>query len=209
MGVNKPFRRICNKCFILLLFSFLFTIFGKSQNIFLPDSPGILIFGQFSRVQNFDEPAIGLSYSFNGKTAVGISYGSSSLNSRNYESLSVLTNFLVRNQSQGDEFNVEVVPVFERKYDNLSGQNLSLFSFGAGISRDFSRDSSLNLIPRASLSYLVSPSVGVTNFLSTGIDLGMGLNLTDNVKLIVNPGLNLRLDNGHLNGIITSGLLIY
>lgn len=208
MGVSNPFQRILKAWCILFLF-FAVSLPGKSQNIFLQETSGLYAFGQFSQVQDFDGPAIGLSYSFNGITSAGISYGTNSLNGRSYQSVSLLVNHLIKNQEGGDPFNIEVAPAFERKYYSLSEQNLSLFSFAAGISRDFSQNTSLNLIPRASLSYLVSPSVGVTNYLSGKIDMGMGFTLSNSVKLIVSPGLNLRLDNGLVNGTLSSGLLIH
>lgn len=208
MGSSNPFQRILKTSSILFLF-FVLSLPGISQNIFLQETSGLYTFGQFAQVQDFDEPAIGLSYSFNGTTSAGISYGASSLNGSNYHSVSLFVNHLVKEQEEGDLFNIEVAPAFERKYHSISEQNLSLFSFAAGISRDFSQDTSMNLIPRASLSYLVSPSVGVTNYLSSKLDIGMGFNLSNNVKLIVNPGLNLRLDNGLINGTLTSGLLIH
>ncbi len=199
------FKRAC----FLLLFSFVLTVSGYSQNIFLSDSPGFFTFGQFSQVQSFDGPAIGLNYSINGKTAVGISYGSSSINSTNYQSVSLLANLLIKKQSEGDQINFEVMPSFERKYHNLTDQNMSLFSLGTGISRDFSKKDGINLIPRATFSYLMSPSVGLTNFLSAGLDMNLGFALNSNIKLIVNPGMNIRMDNGNYNGIFTSGLVIH
>lgn len=205
----NPFRGTIKKCCVLLLFSFVLTITGKSQNIFLSDSPGVFTFGQFSQVQNFDGPAIGLNYSINGKSALGVSYGASSINGRNYQSLSILANLLIKKQADGDLFNVDVIPAYERKYHEISHQNLSLFSLTTGISRDFSQNSDFNFIPRASFSYLVSPSVGVTNYLSAGMDMNMGFELNKNVKFIVNPGITFRLDNGRYNGIFTSGLLIH
>lgn len=208
MGVRNPFQRILKTWSILVLLLAVSQT-GKSQNIFLQKTPGLYTFGEFSQVQNFDGPAIGLSYSFNGTTSAGITYGSNSLNGINYQSVSLLVNHLVKNQQEGDLFNIEVAPAFERKYHSLSEQNLSLFSFAAGISRDFSHDTSMNLIPRASISYLVSPSVGVTNYLSTKLDMGMGFALSKSIKLIINPGLNIRLDNGLINGAFASGLLIH
>lgn len=197
------------KISILLAFSFFVTISGYSQNIFLSDSPGLLTYGQFSQVQQFDGASVGLNYSLNGKTALGISYGSNSLNNRNYQSVSVLANILIKKQSDGDVVNFEVMPSFERKYHNLTNQNLSLYSLGTGISRDFSKQADINLIPRASFSYLMSPSVGLTNYFAAGVDMGLGVDINSNIKLIVNPGLNVRLDNGRYNGTFTSGLLIH
>ncbi|HKL18416.1 MAG TPA: hypothetical protein VJ905_05590 [Halalkalibaculum sp.] len=191
------------------MFSLFVTVSGYSQNIFLSDSQGIFTFGQFSQVQDFDGPAIGLNYSINGKTAVGISYGSNSLNNRSYQSVSFLANVLIKKQSEGDFVNFEVMPSFERKYHNLTNQHLSLFSLGTGVSRDFSKEAGLNLIPRATFSYLMSPSVGLTNYLAAGMDMGIGYDINSNIKLIVNPGLNVRLDNGRYNGTFTSGFLIH
>lgn len=199
----------CKKISILLAFSFFVTISGYSQNIFLSDSPGLLTYGQFSQVQQFDGATVGLNYSINGKTAVGISYGSNSLNNQNYQSVSLMANILIKKQSEGDVINFEVMPSFERKYHNLTNQNLSLYSLGTGISRDFSKRADVNLIPRASFSYLMSPSVGLTNYFSAGVDMGLGYDINSNIKLIVNPGLNLRLDNGSYNGTFTSGFLIH
>ncbi|MGK7369927.1 MAG: hypothetical protein ACNS64_06905 [Candidatus Halalkalibacterium sp. M3_1C_030] len=209
MEMVKVSGRIYKKCTVLLLFSFFVTVSGFSQNTFLSDSPGFFTFGQFSQVQNFDGPAIGLSYSINGKTALGISYGSNSLNNKNYQSVSVLANLLIKKQSEGDVVNFEVMPSFERKYHNLTDQHLSLFSLGTGVSRDLSNEAGLNLIPRATFSYLMSPSVGLTNYLAAGLDVGIGYDINSNIKLIVNPGMNVRLDNGRYNGIFTSGLLIH
>ncbi|MDX1585467.1 MAG: hypothetical protein R3222_01935 [Balneolaceae bacterium] len=152
---------------------------------------------------------MGLSYSLNGKTALGISYGSNSLNNRNYQSVSVLANILIKKQSEGDAVNFEVMPSFERKYHTITDQNLSLYSLGTGISRDFSNRADINLIPRASFSYLMSPSVGLTNYFSAGLDMGLGFDINSNIKLIVNPGLQLRLDNGSYNGTFTSGFLVH
>lgn len=209
MEMVNLFERIYKRSCVLLLFSFFITVTGFSQNIYLSDSPGIFTFGQFAQVQNFDGPAIGVSYSINGKTAVGISYGSGTLNNTSYESMSVLANFLIKKQTEGDLINFEVMPSFERKYGDLSEYNLSLFSLATGISRDFSNNDDLNLIPRASFSYLMSPSVGVTNFVSAGLDMNLGYDINSNIKLIVNPGVNFRLDNGRSNGIFTSGFLIH
>ena len=209
MELDGVFRRVYKKSSILLVFSFFLTVSGYSQNIFLSDSPGLLTFGQFSQVQNFDGASVGLNYSINGKTALGISYGSNSLNNRSYQSVSVLANLLIKKQSEGDAVNFEVMPSFERKYHNLTNQNLSLFSLGTGVSRDFSNDAGLNIIPRATFSYLMSPSVGLTNYLSAGLDMGLGFEINSNIKLIVNPGMNVRLDNGRYNGTFTSGFLIH
>lgn len=209
MGFFSSSGETFRKYFVLPLLFFVLTLPGKSQNLFLSDSSGILLFGQFSQIQHFEGPAIGLSYSFNGKTAIGMNYGASSIDKRNYRNLSISANHLVKNQTEGDPFNVEVIPAFERKYLNFSEQNLSLFSFAAGISRDFSQKGSINLIPRISLSYLVSPSVGVTNFLSTGFDMNMGFDLSKHVKLIASPEINLRLDSRRLNGILMSGLVVH
>lgn len=203
------FERIYKRSCVLLLLSFVITVTGYSQNIYLSDSPGVLTFGQFSQIQNFDGPAIGLSYSINGKTAVGISYGSGTLNKTSYESMSVLANFMIKKQTEGDLINFEVMPSFERKYGEFSEHNLSLFSLATGVSRDFSNTDDVNLIPRASFSYLMSPSVGLTNFVSAGLDMNIGYDINSNVKVIVNPGVNFRLDNGRYNGIFTSGLLIH
>lgn len=209
MELDGVFRRIYKKSSILLAFSFFLAVSGYSQNIFLSDSPGLLTFGQFSQVQHFDGASVGLNYSINGKTALGISYGSNSLNNRNYQSISVLANLLIKKQSGGDAVNFEVMPSFERKYHNLTNQNLSLFSLGTGVSRDLSNDAGLNIIPRATFSYLMSPSVGLTNYLSAGLDMGLGFEINSNIKLIVNPGMDVRLDNGHYNGTFTSGFLIH
>lgn len=209
MELDGVFTRICKKGGILLVFTFFFTVSGYSQNIYLADSPGLFTFGQFSQVQQFDGAAVGLNYSINGKTALGISYGSNSLNNRNYQSVSVLGNVLIKKQTDGDAVNFEVMPSFERKYHNLTEQHLSLFSLGTGISRDFSTNANVNLIPRATFSYLMSPSVGLTNYLSAGLDMGLGFEINSNIKLIVNPGMNVRLDNGRYNGTFTSGLLIH
>lgn len=209
MEMVNVLRRIYKKCTVLLLFSFFITVSGYSQNIFLSESQGVFTFGQFSQVQNFDGPAIGLSYSINGKTALGISYGSNSLNNKNYQSVSVLANLLIKKQSEGDIVNFEVMPSFERKYHNLTNQHLSLFSLGTGVSRDLSKEADLNLIPRATFSYLMSPSVGLTNYLAAGLDMGVGYEINSNIKLILNPGVNVRLDNGQYNGIFTTGLLIH
>ena len=209
MEMVNLFGRLYKRSCVLLLLSFFLTVTGYSQNIFLSDSPGVFTFGQFSQVQSFDGPAIGLNYSINGKTAVGISYGSSSLNNTSYESVSILANMLIKKQADGDLINFEVMPSFERKYQEMSEYNQSLFSLATGISRDFSNNADINLIPRASFSYLMSPSVGVTNFLSAGLDINVGYDIGSNVKVIVNPGINFRLDNGRYNGIFTSGLLIH
>jgi len=209
MEMVNILRRIYKKCTVLLLFSLFITVSGYSQNIFLSDSQGIFTFGQFSQVQDFDGPAIGLNYSINGKMAVGIGYGSSSLNNKSYQSVSFLTNILIKKQSEGDIVNFEVMPSFERKYHNLTNQHLSLFSLGTAVSRDFSKEAGLNLIPRATFSYLMSPSVGLTNYLAAGMDMGIGYDINSNIKLIVNPGLNVRLDNGRYNGTFTSGFLIH
>ncbi|NGP77704.1 hypothetical protein G3570_13735 [Balneolaceae bacterium YR4-1] len=209
MVTDGYIRRSCKKISILLAFSFFVTISGYSQNIFLSDSPGLLTYGQFSQVQQFDGASVGLNYSLNGKTAFGISYGSNSLNNRNYQSVSVLANVLIKKQSEGDILNFEVMPSFERKYHNPTNQNLSLFALGTGISRDFSQRSDINLIPRASFSYLMSPSVGLTNYFSAGLDMGLGYDISSNLKLIVNPGLNVRMDTGSYNGTFTGGFLVH
>ena len=78
----------------------------------------------------------------------------------------------------------------------------------AGISRDLSSMNRFDLIPRASLSYLVSPSVGITNYLSAGMDISLGVDLNRNVKFVVNPGALYRIDTGQFDGVFTSGLVI-
>ena len=191
-----------------LVFSFVVTLSAYSQNIFLEDDSGFLTFGQLSQVEHFSGQAVGLNYSFDGKNAVGLRYGSSTLNGSNYQDLSLYGNFLIRKQAEGDLFNLELVPAFERKYHKQSFQNKSLFSMATGISRNISSMSNVDMIPRVNLSYLVSPSVGVTNFLSAGMDFSLGIDLNRNVKLVVNPGINFRMDNGNYNGMFTSGLLI-
>lgn len=208
MQMVNPFGGRIKLFGILLVFSFVFTVSAQSQNIFLDDTSGFLTFGQLSQVEHFGGQTIGLNYSFDGETAVGISYGSSTLNNSRYQNVSVHANLLIKKQSAGDPFNLEIIPAFERMYNEQSYQNKSLFSMAAGISKDISMIDSFDMVPRASFSYLVSPSVGITNFLSAGMDMNMGFDLTSNVKFIVNPGVNLRLDNGQYNGVFTSGLLI-
>lgn len=209
MQLVKSSGWACSICCMLFILSFLITFDAYSQNIFLSGKSGVLTFGQLSQVEQFGGQAVGLSYSFDGKSAVGISYGASSLNDRDYQNLSLFGNFLLKEQASGDPFNIELTPAFERKYHEISQQNLSLFSMAAGISKDFSKKSDVNFIPRATFSYLMSPSVGVTNFLSAGVDMSLGFDLNNRIKFVVNPGLNIRLDNGSYNGIFTSGLVIH
>lgn len=208
MQMVKPFGDTCKTLCAFLILSFVVTLSAHSQNIFLDDNSGFLTFGQLSQVEHLSGQAVGLNYSFDGKSAVGVRYGSSTLNGSSYQDLSLYGNFLLKKQKSGDPFNLEVVPAFERKYHDVSAQNKSLFSMAAGISRNLSNMSNIDLIPRANLSYLVSPSVGVTNFLSAGMDLSMAVDINSNVKLVVNPGVNFRMDNGRYNGVFTSGLLI-
>lgn len=209
MQLVNSIGRVRNICCMLFILSFLITFTAQSQNIYLDGKSGVLTFGQLSQVEQFGGQAVGLSYSFDGKSAVGISYGASSLNGRDYQNLSLYGNFLLKDQASGYPFNIELTPLFERKYHEISQQNMSLFSMAAGISKDFSKKSDVNFIPRATFSYLMSPSVGVTNFLSAGMDMSFGVNLNNRLKFIVNPGVNIRLDNGSYNGVFTSGLLFH
>ncbi len=180
-----------------------------AQNIFLEGSSGIHTFGKYSYMNNSYGPATGINYSFNGTTAIGISYSSILQNRQHYKSFSIIGNMLVNKQSEGNLINFEVVPIFERKFNEVSKQYFSLFSFGTRISRDFSSESKTNLIPRASFSYLMSPSVGISNYFSTGLDLNIGYDLSKNIKFIIDPGVIFRLDKGQANSTITCGFLIH
>lgn len=203
-----PFGDTVKKLSVFLVLSFFVTLSAHSQNIFLDGNSGFLTFGQLSQVEHFGGHTVGLNYSFNGNSAVGISYGSSTMNESRYQNLSLQGNFLLKKQVAGDLFNLEVIPAFERKFHRSSNQNKSLFSMATGISRNFSNINRFDMIPRVSLSYLVSPSVGITNYLSAGMDFSLGIDLYNNITLVVNPGGLYRMDTGQFNGVFTSGLVI-
>lgn len=212
MELTNSLRRVVKKYFstiLIFIFAMVSSINTYAQNIFLKDSPGIYTFGKYSYMDNLNGPAAGLNYSFNGTAAIGVSYGSISENRKDYRSMSIHGNLLVNKQAEGDLINFEVIPAFERKYNEVSDQYLSLFSFGAGVSRDLSPETDFNLIPRAFFSYLMSPSVGVSNYLSAGLDLNVGVSLSKNLKFIIDPGVIFRLDTGQGNSAITGGLLIH
>lgn len=180
----------------------------QAQNLFMNNYSGLMTFGNVSFIQHSNESSLGISYSFQGNKSIGISYGRLMENGANFTNLGIAGNFLLKKQGREDVLNVELSPVFRRVYNKSSERYASLFSMGIGFSRDFSATPGMDLIPRASISYLASPSVGMDNYLGVGLDMGVGFDINSKFKFVVDPGFNLNVDRRIVNGSIMGGVIL-
>jgi len=180
----------------------------EAQNLYMNNYSGLMTFGSVSFIQPSNESALGISYSFHGNKSIGISYGRLMENGAHFTNLGIAGNFLLKKQGQDDVMNVELSPVFRRVYHKLSEKYASMFSMGIGFSRDFSATPGMDLVPRVSFSYLASPSVGVDNYLGVGLDMGVGFDINSSFKFVVDPGFNLNVDRGIVNGSIMGGVIL-
>lgn len=211
------------KCKITLLITTLFISLiytgAHAQSIFLKEGQsGTMFLGGFGVTNKYIGPMMGFGVSFNGFTELGLGYSSFSHDGIQINTFAVAPNFLIRKQSVDFPFNVEFSPGFARTHNSqyipssfgANYNDMSIISLGLAASYELKSFPDVHFIPQlhALYSLIFSSIPGKANVLEGGLDCNIGIDLSEHILLIIDPGLSVAFTENSTSGSIAGGIVI-
>ena len=201
---------------IILLLSTIIVLMAnagvQAQSIFLHKRQfGFLALAGYGASDKYDGSVESIGVSLNGFTNISLGFSDLSHDRTNITTLGISPDFLIKKQFINSAVNVQFTPGFAhtiyRSYYYGDGSN-NIVSFGMAVSGELNGDPGVHMIPEVHINYEVIFSNGSTNLLTTGLDWNVGIDLSDQIMLVVDPGISFAINENSIAGSIAGGFLI-
>lgn len=195
---------------IMIFLSVGYTRMTQAQNILLnKNQPGFMALAGYGASDKYDGPAAGIGISFNGFTDIGLGLSDLSHNEIRATTWGITPDFLLEKQSTNIPVNVDLSLGFTRTVYNYDYGSYSSISFGMGVSRELMSEPGVHMVPDVYGSYdVILGETETANLITAGLDWNIGIDLSDHILLLFDPGISFAINENSTSGSVAGGLLL-